>query len=244
LFPVIDFQTMRRTYYQRDIHLVAQQGIDWMARGAMQLALYRLVYHLKPPFSPETVTSLPGLIGGMFLVYLLYLRVSGQFHIIVGMLHLFGYDLPETHKKYLLAESLTDFWRRINIYWKDFMVKIVYFPLYFRFRRRGETTAQVIATASVFVVTWATHSYQWFWLKGEVLLTWPDTIFWAVLGALVVVNVLIENRRRLRQERPVQRTPRWLNVSGTLLLIIVLWSLWNSPSISEWLDVMTWWQIG
>src|SRR5690606_28397960 len=27
LFPVIDFQTMRRTQYQRDIHQIAQQGI-------------------------------------------------------------------------------------------------------------------------------------------------------------------------------------------------------------------------
>ena len=55
--------------------------------------------------------------------YLLYLRVSGQFHIIVGMLHLFGYDLPETNHRYLLARSVNDFWRRVNIYWKDFMVK-------------------------------------------------------------------------------------------------------------------------
>jgi hypothetical protein len=33
-FPVIDFQTMRRSYYQRDIHEIAQQGIRWMTRGA------------------------------------------------------------------------------------------------------------------------------------------------------------------------------------------------------------------
>ena len=93
---------------------------------------------------------------GWSCVYLLYLRVSGQFHIIVGLLHLFGYDLPETHRRYLLASSLTDFWRRINIYWKDFMVKVVYFPVFFRLRKRGQTLAQVVATAAVFVVTWAT----------------------------------------------------------------------------------------
>ena len=44
-------------------------------------------------------------------------RVSGQFHVACGMLHLFGHALPETHRRYLLAESFTDYWRRINIYW-------------------------------------------------------------------------------------------------------------------------------
>ena len=37
LFPVIDLQTQRRTFFQRDIHDIAQQGLLWMARGAMQL---------------------------------------------------------------------------------------------------------------------------------------------------------------------------------------------------------------
>ena len=45
LFPVIDFQTHRQTYFQRDIHDIAQQGIVWIARGTMQLLLYRLIYH-------------------------------------------------------------------------------------------------------------------------------------------------------------------------------------------------------
>lgn len=245
LFPVIDLQTQRRTYFQRDINLIAQQGIDWMLRGAVQLALYRLIYHLKPSFTPEQVTTFPSLVLGMVAVYMLYLRVSGQFHLIVGILHLFGYDLPETHRKYLLASSLTDFWRRINIYWKDFMVKMVYFPMFFRFRKSGETRAQVLATIAVFVVTWATHSYQWWWLRGEILLTWPDTLFWAILGACVVVNVVIENRRR--QKGPAVQPTRLrqaLDTAVTFSFIVVLWSLWNSPSVGEWLDVVTWWQIG
>ncbi len=63
--------------------------------------------------------------------------MSGQFHIIVGMLHLFGFNLPETHHSYFLASSFTDFWRRINIYWKDFMMKIFFYPAYFALSKRG-----------------------------------------------------------------------------------------------------------
>jgi D-alanyl-lipoteichoic acid acyltransferase DltB (MBOAT superfamily) len=247
LFPVIDFQTHRQAYYRRNIHDVAQQGIAWIARGTIQLLLYRLVYHWKGPSNaPDVVTTFPALVSTMVLTYLLYLRVSGQFHIIVGFLHLFGYDLPETHRRYLLAHSLTDFWRRINIYWKDFMVKLVYFPVYFRLRRGGEVRAQVIATMLVFATTWFLHVYQWFWLRGEFLLAWPDALFWAVLGVLVTVNLLIERRRSSRVARPGRHAKllEGLKVAGTFCLIVTLWSLWNSPSVAEWVDLVTWWRLG
>ncbi len=249
LFPVVDYQTLRKSYYQRDIHDIAQQGITWMARGAIQLVLYRVIYHYKGSgYAPDLITSPGHLFAAMVLTYMLYLRVSGQFHIIVGMLHLFGYDLPETHRKYLLARSLTDFWRRINIYWKDFMVKLVYFPVYFRFRRSGDVRAQVLATGCVFFTTWLLHSYQWFWLRGEWLFTWPDLLFWTVLGLLVTVNLLMEGRARRTAPRKAASAPsrvqEALQVAATFVLITVLWSMWNAPSMSVWFDVLTWWQVG
>jgi alginate O-acetyltransferase complex protein AlgI len=245
LFPVMDYQTLRKTYYQRDIHRIVQQGIDWMLRGTVQLLLYRAVFHLKPSAAPDEITSFGLLAGYMVGTYLLYLRVSGQFHIIVGLLHLFGYDLPETHRRYLLARTLTDFWRRINIYWKDYMVKMVYFPVYFKLRRSGERRAQVIATALVFLATWLLHSYQWFWLRGTWLFTWTDTLFWAILGGLVIVNLLMEQKRR--------RVPRtgWraqavvaLQTAGTFCLIVVLWSFWNAPTVGTWVELVTFWRVG
>jgi D-alanyl-lipoteichoic acid acyltransferase DltB (MBOAT superfamily) len=247
LFPVIDFQTHRQTYFRRNINDVAQQGVLWIARGTLQLMLYRLVYQWKGPSNaPDQVTTFGALASTMILTYMLYLRVSGQFHIIIGFLHLFGYDLPETHRKYLLSRSLTDFWRRINIYWKDFMVKLVYFPVYFRLRRSGHVQAQVIATVMVFVTTWFLHAYQWFWLRGEFLLTWPDTLFWAILGALVVVNLLMEGRKKPARATASAWSSRLepLKVFGTFCLIVTLWSLWNSPSVTEWLDLVTWWKLG
>jgi D-alanyl-lipoteichoic acid acyltransferase DltB (MBOAT superfamily) len=242
LFPVVDYQTHRQTYFRRDINAIVQQGIGWIARGTIQLLLYRLVYHWKGPSNaPEEVTTFSALVSTIVLTYLLYLRVSGQFHIIVGFLHLFGYDLPETHRRYLLARSLTDFWRRINIYWKDFMIKLVYFPVYFRLRRQGEIRAQVVATLLVFLTTWFLHAYQWFWLRGEFLITWPDTLFWAILGVLVTVNLIVE-RKGASVKRG--RLLEWLQVAATFGLIVTLWSLWSSPSLTEWVDLVTWWRVG
>lgn len=244
LFPVIDFQTMRRTYYQRDIHEIAQQGIHWMTRGAIQLMLYRLVVYFNDRYLPDRVTSLGALITTMVLTFLLYLNVSGKFHLIVGMLHLFGYDLPETNRRYLLASSFADFWRRANIYWKDFMVKIVYFPVYFKLRKKGEVPAQVLATATVFLVTWAFHSYQFFWIRDRFILSWPDTLFWLILGLLVIANVLYETRHPKRRQPDSSWRARGLQavqVLGTFTVITTLWSLWSSPSVGAWLYLMTHW---
>jgi len=245
LYPVVDFATMRKSYYRRDGRAIAQQGLLWMARGIAQLILYRLIYLLKPAARPDEVTTFATLVIAMVTTYLLYLRVSGQFHLIIGLLHLFGYDLPETHRKYLLARSLTDLWRRINIYWKDFMVKLVYFPVYFRWRKSGEVQAQVVATTCVFVATWALHSYQWFWLRGQVLLSWPDMIFWAILGSLVLFNQLWELRKRARPRADGADSLllRSVQIGATFSLMTVLWSLWNAASVSEWLDLLTWWRV-
>ena len=137
--------------------------------------------------------------------YLLYLRVSGQFHMACGMLHLFGFQLPETHHHYLLATSFTDYWRRINIYWKDFMVRVVFNPVVFRLKRRPQPVALAAATAVVFLVTWLLHAYQSFWLRGVWGFGVPDALFWGILGVLVLINVQLDARAaRGRARGPVR----------------------------------------
>ncbi len=121
LFPVIDYQTYKRTYFDSASFEIYQRGIDWILRGITHLLLYRIVYHYFVP-DPLLVDSFAEVGQYALSSFLLYLRVSGLFHLIIGVLCLFGFNLPETHHRYYLASSFTDFWRRINIYWKDFMM--------------------------------------------------------------------------------------------------------------------------
>jgi len=41
---------------------------------------------------------------------------------------------------------------------------------------------------------------------------------------------------------PVYDEP--LQIAGTFCLIVTLWSLWNAPSVGEWLDLLTYWKVG
>jgi hypothetical protein len=237
LFPVVDYSTFRRTYYDRDELAIYQTGLKWIVRGLVHLIAYRFVYvHLAS--DPADIRSLGDLVQFVLATFLLYLRVSGQFHLITGILHLFGYRLPETHHLYYLASSFTDFWRRINIYWKDFMMKLVYYPSFFALRRHGNKLALVVATIVVFAATWILHSYQWFWLRGGFPIEPQDGLFWGFLGVLVVIGSLRELRKS--RSRAPARAAGWsaslaLRTVGTFTAICVLWSLWSAQSVMEWL---------
>jgi hypothetical protein len=180
----------------------------------------------------------------MLSTYALYLKVSGQFHLIIGILALFGFDLPETHHLYWLASSFTDYWRRINIYWKDFMMTVVYYPAMLRLRRLGMTAALVLATTTVFLATWMLHSYQWFWQYGTFPLRVADGLFWMILCGMVVANSLREaraGRRRSRKGsewRPGAALAHSAQVVGMLVLISVLWSFWSAPTLRDWWDLV------
>ena len=241
LYPVIDYSTFSRTYYDRDVGRIYNTGMRWIVRGLLHLILYRFVY-LHMAGDPTELLTLGDLVRFLLATFLLYLRVSGQFHLCIGVLHLYGFRLPETHHLYYLAESFTDFWRRINIYWKDFMMKLVYYPSYFQLRRWGDKTALVVATVVVFLATWLLHSYQWFWLRGGFPLEPQDALFWGMLGALVVFGSLREMKRP--RKRRLGRGPAWsaslaLRRVGTFTAICILWSLWSTDSIAGWLTMWT-----
>jgi len=236
LFPVIDFQTFRRGYFQRNIHTVAQQGVWWIFRGTTHLLLYRFIYQLQGRFTPPNVAVATAVTIKIVSCYLLYLRVSGQFHIIAGMLCLFGYDMPETNHRYFLARSINDLWRRMNIYWKDFMIKIVYFPAYFKLRRSGMLRAEIVGTILVVVTTYFLHVYQFFWLKGSLRFSLNDALFWSILGSLMIVNVWIEYKTRgraPRSGRPV-RLRQAAQIVATFAFMALLWSMWSADSLTEW----------
>jgi D-alanyl-lipoteichoic acid acyltransferase DltB (MBOAT superfamily) len=168
-----------------------------------------------------------------------------MFHIACGMLHLFGHQLPATHNHYLLASGFTDYWRRINIYWKDFMVRLVFNPVVFRLKRWPQPAALAVATVAVFLATWFLHGYQSYWLQGTWGFSVQDALFWGILGTLVLVNVQLDARRmRPRGPKaeaaapPSQRAIRVLKTAGTFATIVLLWSLWTSQSVAQWIDML------
>jgi hypothetical protein len=242
---VVDYRTFADSYHSRPALEIYQQGIHWMVRGAVHLVLFRVVYYYFV-LGPEEVANFGQLVQFLLSNILLYLRVSGQFHLIVGMIKMFGWDLPESNHLYFLASSFTEYWRRINIYWNSFMTKVFYLPGYMALAGRGvgQKAAVAIATVGVFMISWQLHSYQWFWLQGVYPLRDVDAVFWGTVGLLVLVNTLRQVGKRQRRfigERSwslKEALVKSAKILGTFSVICVLWSLWTSHSVAEWLRLM------
>ncbi len=240
LFPVVDFRTFAKSRSARSTWMLYERGVRWIVRGVIHLVLYRFVDRVIS-LRPEDVLTGAQVTQFVVASMLFYLRVSGVFHIVIGLLVMCGFDLPETNRRYFLASSFTDYWRRVNMYWKDFILKVFYLPTYFRFKHCGPTRALVFATLFAFLMTWILHAYQTWWLRGFLSFSWPDTLFWTVLGLLVVGNGVWELKRKptaTNRQVSVGGTVRVLLATAlTAAVIAVLWSLWNTTTLSLWLTM-------
>lgn len=240
LFPVVDYKTFSRAHYPADPLRIYQRGAQWMARGLLQILLWRVVYY-HVHLDPSRVRDGADLVQYIVSNVLLYLRVSGSFHLIVGVLHLFGFALPPTNRRYFLAASFNDYWRRVNIYWKDFIMKMIYYPITFRLKTWGTASKVTLATAIAFGISWLLHSYQLFWLRGTFPIQLREAIFWGSLGLLVIANSLWEMRPGRRTKKgPLDLRDRLglaLRTMGTFTVITLLWSLWNCESVAQWVSL-------
>jgi D-alanyl-lipoteichoic acid acyltransferase DltB (MBOAT superfamily) len=242
LFPVIDFRTFCRTYYNEADLVIYQRGIKWMTRGIIQLVGYRMVDQV---FALDALNVRDGsdLIRFVVTNVFLYLKVSGSFHLFIGVLLLFGFNLPETNHRYFLASSFTDYWRRVNIYWRNFLMKVFFYPTFFRLKGLGQIPALIVATLWSFLVTWALHIYQTWWIKGDVSWSWTDALFWMALAGLVLANSLWElkrnRKRRLSDGRYTRREAigKTIRTVLTFSIITLLWSLWSTPTLGLWFHI-------
>ncbi|MGH7492062.1 MAG: carbohydrate binding domain-containing protein [bacterium] len=239
-FPIVDYKTFQDTYFKGDVYAIYQTGIQWICRGVIHLLVYRFVYYYWT--LPEVeVQDVGRLFQFLISNYLLVLRVSGQFHLIIGILYLFGFKLPEVMNRFFLASGPADLWRRINIPWRNFITEFFYNPFFMKLQARGFTVALLGASLYSFVLTWFFHAYQFFWLRGDFPIIPQDIIYWSCFGVFVTINTFYQTRRgrnaALKNKSLTVRQALSLSLrtSGMFLLMAVLWSLWTSPSFTDWL---------
>lgn len=238
LFPVVDLKLFRQNYFRSAAVEIYQRGIHLIAIGILQLYIYRLIYSFVIPPMNE-VNSFSLLVTYIIFSYALIIRLAGIFNFSVGVLRLFGYDLPEVFDNLFLASGFSDLWRRINIYWKDFILKLYYYPMYFKFKRYGQQKAIVLATMLSFVITALLHSYQLFWLSGSFVVKDTDLVFWGVFGVAVAFGSLKQTTKKQHDNGWHASFTKSAKIVSTFLLISLLWSVWISPNMPAWLNLVS-----
>ncbi len=235
LFPVVDYKLFQRNYLDDLDFKRYQRGINLIAKGVLFLFLYRLIYSFLLP-SRVDVDTPQNLMAYIGFSYLLTIRLAGIFHLSVGVLHLFGYQLPDVFRNHFFASSFGDLWRRLNIYWKDFIIKLVFNPLYFKLKRFGSNQAIFFATLVTFIATMLLHHYQTFWLSGVFSIEAKDVVFWGAFGCAVALESL---RRSNHQPRPLVASIMLVGKTVlTFSLVALIWSIWVSADLKSWVSLM------
>ena len=241
-FPIVDYKTYNKTYYNIVDTEIWQKGIRWMLRGLIHIIAYRVIYYFFL-ISPSQVTDITSLLQYIFSSYALILRLSGLFHFILGLLCLFGLNLPEAFNNYFLASNFTDLWRRINIYWREFILKIFFYPIMFILKKKITKNLLAVTMLCVFIISWALHGYQWFWIRGYYHFNPLDLMFWLILGSCITINAIIQEKQShlIIKQRSVYFNYlfKTLKIIGMIFFMSVIWSLWGSSSFSEWFYLMS-----
>jgi hypothetical protein len=227
-FPIIDYKTYLRTYYNASEKDIWQKGIRWMLRGIFHLLAYRVIcyYYLS---SNIDVKDLSSLLIYLITNYLLIIRLSGIFHFIIGLLCMFGMNLPKVFDNYFIATSFVDLWRRINIYWRDFILKIFFYPIMFSYKKRIKTYLLPTTMMTVFLITCLLHTYQLFWITGSFSLKTVDLVFWITVGILITINsMLIE--KGSNKEKIIESNSKFkiyllntLKIIGMITYMSIMW---------------------
>jgi len=244
-FPIVDYKTYINTHLNVAEKEIWQKGVRWMLRGLIHMMCYRFIC-FNFLIGPIEVVDLPTLMQYMVVNYALIIRLSGVFHFMIGLLCMFGFNLPQIFDNYFTATSFVDLWRRINIYWRNFVLKIFFYPIMFRYKKILKKNLLAFTMMTVFFITWLMHSYQLFWITGVVSVRSIDVIFWMVIGTCITTNSVIIEKRTLSENTIVK--PRSdlrkfsvniLRMIGMYLFMSIMWSLWNSSSLEDWFFIVS-----
>ena len=244
-FPIIDYKTYVKTHLDSPEKEIWQKGIRWMLRGLIHIMCYRLIcFHFL--IGPVEVIDLPTMLQYMVVNYSLIIRLSGVFHFMIGLVCMFGFNLPQIFDNYYTATSFVDLWRRINIYWRNFVLKIFFYPTMFRYKKILKKNLLAFTMMTVFFITWIMHSYQLFWITGVVSVRSIDVIFWMVIGACITTNSVIVEKYTLaedRVEKPQSEFKKYfmkiIRMMGMFLFMSIMWSLWNTRTLEDWLFIVS-----
>ena len=239
LFPIIDYKTFTRSYYNESAIAIYKRGLHLIVLGLVQHCIYKLIYHNFYVF-PDRIDNLFTLLQFLFSEFALVLRPMSIFHISIGFICLFGYNLPDIFNHLFFADSFIELWRRINIYWKTFITKIFYYRIYLRLKHANVPSAMFLTTFICFFISWQLHSWQWYWIKGYYPITAMDALFWLIFGLMVAVEGTLQAKKSGQNGKQISNS---FIASFRILLVLLtmscLWSLWISTSVGEWILVFS-----
>ena len=237
LFPIVDYKTYLNTYYTKSSTIIYQRGINLIAWSIVCLVLYRWLYYFAVP-DLDSVDGVEKVVQYIIATYLTVIRLVGILSLSVGVLRLFGYNLPEIFNYMFLASSFSDLFRRINIYWKGFLMKLSYYPAYFKLRKITPGYAIILSALVTFFFTWFFHIYQWGWILGSNPIRITSILYWGIFGILATLSMQLEMKKTKPDHSFLGSVKHAGKVMGVFFTMAILYSMWTHATLADWLSIV------
>lgn len=207
-------------------------GLKRIYSGFTLLVMHRVIANLFP-MTFEDVSNFKNLLHYAAINYLFVLNVIGLLLAGLGTLGLCGFDLPPMFGNFLVVTSFSEMWRKVNSYWRDFIIRVFYYPTFVKLKKLPTPLRIVLSINTVFILSWLLHGYQLFWISGKPDLKLTGLLYWMIFGNLVACNVYKEFTSGVL---PARSLPvRIFLATGIFITCSFLWLLWRSETVGEFI---------
>lgn len=155
-------------------------------------------------------------IGAICYTFQIYFDFSGYSDMAIGLGYLFGFQFPENFNYPYISKSITEFWRRWHISLSTWFREYLYIPL--GGNRKGNVYLNLFI---VFLVTGLWHGASW------------SFIVWGLWhGFFMIIERLIRNKMWYK------KTPSFIKLFSTMIIIMVGWVLFRASSLKAALEYL------
>jgi alginate O-acetyltransferase complex protein AlgI len=205
-----------------------EAGISLFAYGLFKKVVIanRLQFYVDQIFStPLRTSTVPVLLAFTFNALRLYADFSGYTDMARGAARVFGIDLAENFNYPLLAESVTEFWRRWHMTLSNWLRDYLYKPLVFRIRRVGDNKAVVLSIVFTFLICGLWHRCSW-----------PFAVFGLLHGVVLSLEFLTRQRRLLWLKKWPWLGATWVGRAYVFSFFVLTGVLFRVASMSQALE--------
>ncbi len=243
----VGFAVLHRGYSSELRPELMRRGLARMAHGLLYLVVGRILAKsgLFPSVSVIAAYSgemdvVSALASCHVILLSLFLSTAGYIHTAVGMLYVLGFDIPPGMRMPYRSTNVLEFWRRWNIYWRDCLMTLAYYPLAMPLRRRPVLAAAVAGMAT-FLFGGFTHAVRYYvkWpseitLEGFLAAHFNMLAFGTVVTAMLLREAIRakkprEDTRDAGGSRALRFAGEFLSIAATLTVVALILALFARP---------------
>lgn len=132
--PIVRFQEIAKQLRERMLSIEkVSYGVLRFVIGLGKKVLLAnpagLVWTEVSSYTADEMTLMAALMGLLFYMFQIYFDFSGYSDMAIGLMAMFGFEIPENFNYPYISKSITEFWRRWHISLGTWFREYVYIPL-------------------------------------------------------------------------------------------------------------------